>query len=39
MQETTTVATRIAATLVTLIAAFVLLWGLTWTSARLTTLI
>jgi hypothetical protein len=32
MQKTTSIATRIAASLVTLIAAFVLLWGLTWTS-------
>jgi hypothetical protein len=32
MQGTTTTATQIVATLVTLIAAFVLLWGLTWTS-------
>ena len=32
MQGTTIIATRIAASLVSLIAVFVLLWGLTWTS-------
>ncbi|MDC3402457.1 hypothetical protein OAX95_00805 [bacterium] len=32
MQGTTIIATRIAAALVSLIAAFILLWGLTWTS-------
>jgi len=32
MQGTTIIATRIAASLVSLVAAFVLLWGLTWTS-------
>jgi hypothetical protein len=32
MQGTTIIATRIAASLVSVIAAFVLLWGLTWTS-------
>jgi hypothetical protein len=32
MHGTTIIATRIAALLVSLIAAFVLLWGLTWTS-------
>jgi len=32
MQGTTIIATRIAASLMSVIAAFVLLWGLTWTS-------